>query len=445
MSEATTTDPAAGGSVITLPRGGGAVGGLGETFSPDPFTGTGNLSVPIEVPVGRSGLQPRLALAYSTGSPNGPFGLGWQLSVPGVARKTSHGVPRYVDDPVAERADVFLLSGAEDLVPVAGGYPGRVTYRPRTEGLFARVEHVRDATGDYWEVRGRDGLRHRYGTPRPAGAAPDWRDPAVVADPADAGRVFAWRITETRDPVGNLIAYAYRRDRGDEPGHRWDQPLLARISYADYGDPADPRFLVAVDLEYEPRPDPFSEHRAGFEVRTTLRCRTIRVTSHAADGVARLSREYRLDYAQAAFNGVSLLASVTATGIDDTAGAPATEQLPPLTFGYTGFDPAGRRFRPVTGPALPLDPLTDPSVALVDLRGAGLPDLVELGARQRYWRNTGGGRFAAPRPLDEAPPAALGGAGCACWTPTGTAGRTCWCRPASRAGPGRRRRPATSR
>jgi Salmonella virulence plasmid 65kDa B protein len=158
MSGVTQTDPAAGGSVMTLPKGGGAVGGLSETFTPDLFTGTGNLSVPIELPAGRLGVQPQLALAYSTGGPNGAFGLGWQVSLPGVARKTSRGVPRYVDDPGADRADVFLLSGAEDLVPVSGAYPGRVSYRPRTEGLFARIEHVRDASGDYWEVRSRDGL-----------------------------------------------------------------------------------------------------------------------------------------------------------------------------------------------------------------------------------------------------------------------------------------------
>ena len=37
---------------------------------------------------------------------------------------------------------MFILSGAEDLVPVSGTYPGPVTYRPRTEGLFAQIEHV---------------------------------------------------------------------------------------------------------------------------------------------------------------------------------------------------------------------------------------------------------------------------------------------------------------
>jgi hypothetical protein len=125
--------------VISLPNGGGAIKGLGEKFGPDPHTGTGNLSVPITVPPGRHGLQPDLTLTYSTGNGNGSFGLGWALSVPGVTRLTSKGVPTGDDT-----RDVFVLSGAEDLVPVPGGDANVQRYRPRTEGLFARIEHRRD-------------------------------------------------------------------------------------------------------------------------------------------------------------------------------------------------------------------------------------------------------------------------------------------------------------
>jgi hypothetical protein len=82
-------------SAISLPQGGGALQGLGEKFSPDLHTGTGNFSLPIAVPPGRNGFQPQLNLAYSTGNGNGALGLGWSLSVPGVARKTCHGIPRY--------------------------------------------------------------------------------------------------------------------------------------------------------------------------------------------------------------------------------------------------------------------------------------------------------------------------------------------------------------
>ncbi len=333
------------------------------------------------------------------------FLAGWVGASPDI-RITG---PRYLDGD-REASDVFVISGTEDLVPVLGTGAGRQRYRPRTEGLFARIEHVRDGTGDYREVRGKDGMRTRYGTPRPHDADAGWRDPAVTIAPGP-GQIFAWRITETADPCGNLIRYTYLRDHGDEPGHVWDQPLLARIDYADYGNRADPSFLVGVELIYEQRADPFSDYRAGFEIRGSLRCRTIRVTTHAADGAVRVAREYRFTYEQAPFNGASLLTRVDVVGIDDAVAPPRQQHLPPLTFGYAGFDPARRRFRPVTGPGLPASPLSDPNLALVDLRGNGLPDVVELGSTHRYWSNRGDGRFDLPRPILEAPPHALGDPG----------------------------------
>src|SRR5215470_1964651 len=66
---------------ISLPQGGGAVKGIGETFQPNLFSGTGNFSVPLFTCSGRNGFGPQLTLQYSTGNGNGPFGLGWQLSV----------------------------------------------------------------------------------------------------------------------------------------------------------------------------------------------------------------------------------------------------------------------------------------------------------------------------------------------------------------------------
>src|SRR5262245_56303967 len=406
------TDTTTAGSVISLPQGGGAVNGLGEKFNPDLFTGTGNFSVPIAVPPGRGGLQPQLSLSFSTGNGNGVFGHGWGLSLPGVSRKTSHGLPRYRDTATPDGpADTFILSGAEDLVPVAGAPAGRVRYRPRTEGLFARIEHVGDASGDFWEVRGRDGMITRYGSRRPDGAHVDWRDPAVVEDPARPGRVFAWKITETSDVFGNVIRYTYRRDRGEEPGHLWDQPLIARIEYADYGDRADPSFLCSVSFEYELRPDAFSDYRAGFEIRSSLRCTVIRTATHAADGVDRTVRENRSSYEQASFNGITRLARLDVVGVDDTDGVPRFEALPPLTFGYSEFDPSRRRFRPVEGGGLPPGGVGDPAMALVDLRGRGLADIVELGSSPRYWSNRGDGRFDLPRSMPEAPPHRLGDPG----------------------------------
>src|SRR6516164_3930009 len=97
---------------ITLPKGGGAVSGIGEKFAGNPVIGTGAMTVPVFTSPGRSGFGPQLALSYDSGAGNGPFGFGWTLSAPAITRKTDKGLPKYFD---AEESDIFILSGAEDL------------------------------------------------------------------------------------------------------------------------------------------------------------------------------------------------------------------------------------------------------------------------------------------------------------------------------------------
>lgn len=140
------------GQFISLPGGGGAIKGLGESFVPDIQTGTGQFSVPLAIPPGRNGLQPTLALTYSTAAGNGPLGLGWSVGIPAVARKTSKGVPLYHSPsaPLRER-DTFVFAGGEDLVPVLED-PSQSRYRPRTERLFEKVVHQHGQAHDYWEI-----------------------------------------------------------------------------------------------------------------------------------------------------------------------------------------------------------------------------------------------------------------------------------------------------
>src|SRR5437016_3322765 len=155
---------------IAVPKGGGALHGIGEKFAANPVTGTGSLTVPIAVSPGRAGFSPQLALSYDSGAGNGPFGLGWSLSLPAITRRTDRGLPKYQD---TDESDVFILSGAEDLVPVlvqdANGnwqreqLPDRngyavTRYRPRIEGLFSVIERwSRASDGDtYWRSISRD-------------------------------------------------------------------------------------------------------------------------------------------------------------------------------------------------------------------------------------------------------------------------------------------------
>jgi hypothetical protein len=411
--------------VISLPKGGGALQGIGEKFAPDLHTGTGNFTVPIALPPGRNGFQPQLNLVYSTGTGNSPYGLGWSLSIPGVSRKTSKGIPRYDD-----ATDTFVLSGAEDLVAVED--QERMTrYRPRTEGLFARILNHHDPDNDYWEVRSKDGLASFYGTPKPSNAAPNWTDPAVIRDPdpLKPHHVFAWKLTRTVDPFGNRIDYFYKRDAVQADGpHHWDQLYLSEMRYVDYGDPGSPQFLVTVKFTYEDRLDCFSDYRAGFEMRTVQRCTQIDVFTHAESDL--LTRTYHLIYldqqdppaAPLPANGVPLLNQIKVVGHDGDR----SEALPPLEFGDTVCAPGRRDFFPLTGPDLPPASLANPSYEQADLFGNGLPDILEMNGTVRYWRNLGQGTFDLPRAMRDAPACDSPTPVSSWWTPMGMDGLISW-------------------
>ncbi|WAJ34387.1 FG-GAP-like repeat-containing protein [Arthrobacter sp. FX8] len=325
---------------ISLPKGGGALRGIGEKFSANPATGTGSFSLPVSVSPGRSGFGPELALTYDSGAGNGIFGLGWNIGLPAIARKTDKGLPKYDD---ASESDVFILSGAEDLVPAfrltdtgdvvwdghnrpvpdaedRGGYH-IVRYRPRTEGLFARIERWTkddDRTEVFWRAITRDNVTSFYGLDRSS----------RIFDPDDEAHIFSWLICESCDDKGNGIQYEYKEEDGKgvdvalpyeqhhratacatqryiksirygnvvsrlhpEPPADWHQDWLfeAVFDYGeghyadlplDQGTPADEqhRFSQASRSsqgEWPVRPDPFSTYRAGFETRTYRRCHRV--------------------------------------------------------------------------------------------------------------------------------------------------------------------------
>lgn len=211
--------PPPGLPAVALPTGGGAIRSIGEEFKTDPSTGTVSLSIPVASSKGRSGFGPALQLSYDSGTGNGPFGLGWQLTLPSITRKTEKGLPSYDDD-----EDVFILAGAEDLVPalsddgagglsldaldrVVGGQRYRVLrYRPRVEGLYARIERWTRGDGDvHWRVITRENVTNIYGKDSQARLTDEVSNPP---------RIFSWLLQESRDAFGNVIQYSYKPEDG---------------------------------------------------------------------------------------------------------------------------------------------------------------------------------------------------------------------------------------
>ena len=360
-------------AAVTLPKGGGAIKGMGEKFAANPVTGTGSMTVPIATSPGRSGFGPQLSLSYDSGAGNGPFGFGWSLSLPSITRKTDKGIPRYED---AENSDVFILSGAEDLVPTGETVPPQVVngitysiqrYRPRIEGLFARIECWKADSGEtHWRSTTRDNITTLYGK----------NHDSKIFDPKDPNtehptRIFSWLICESYDDRGNRIVYEYKPENLEniDPAQAHEKNRLGGkvasanryLKFIKYGNqtPGQEDWLFQVTFDYSKpdstallnnpqnfdllsgspewwcRPDAFSSYRAGFEVRTYRLCRRVlmfhRFTELGTDWT--LVRSTDLTYQEGPIS--TYLIAAKQTGYVKKDGKYTQKSLPSLEFTYS--------------------------------------------------------------------------------------------------------------
>jgi hypothetical protein len=227
-SSGTSSDSSTSLPWISLPKGGGFIAGMGEKFKVNAVDGAGSATIPISITPGRGGITPSLSLGYNSGSGNGPFGLGWSLSEASITRKTSKGLPQYDD---ARDSDVFLLGGAEDLVPLFRqnehgetlsdhdtGLPiiheesrdGFIVRRhcPRIEGNFIRIERWTKISSReaHWRVTTPDNVTSIYGADKNSQIC----DPLRETD--QESRVFSWLLAEQYDSRGNAIIYEYKEE-----------------------------------------------------------------------------------------------------------------------------------------------------------------------------------------------------------------------------------------
>lgn len=441
----------------TLPKGGGAIRGIGEKFTMAAATGTASVSVPLAVSPGRAGLQPALSLSYSSGGGNGPFGLGWSLDVPAITRKTDKKLPEYHD---GRDSDVFILSGTEDLVrelaetPAGSGnwvpkvIPGTSTdpkierFRPRTEGLFARIERRTDSAGNvYWVSIDRNNVTSIYGR----------SSTARIVDPADPSRIFSWLLEATYDDRGNVIVYDYKtEDLDNVPSAVYEQPrrdgagvgaqkylktvrygnttpvvgtdltiddLTTNIDFCftlvfDYGEYHATAPTLAEAQTWPCRQDPFSTYKARFEIRTYRLCQRVLMfhsfselggTDLEGKAIPVLVRSTEFTYDESP--NVTYLKSVTQKGFIKNGSSYDDTAMPPVEFAYEKpqLSSTIRELDAASRSVLP--PVIDGrSHQWVDLDGEGIPGLLseERGA-WRYHRNLGGGRFGGPRVLPRTP------------------------------------------
>lgn len=433
---------------INLPKGGGAIRGLGEKFQANAVTGTGSLSVPLPITPGRNGFSPQLSLSYNSGSGNSAFGLGWDVGVPAITRKTDKELPTYND---AENEDTFILSGAEDLVPVlvkSGDEwhqpevvyrttplkPGTfavTAYRPRIEGLFARIEKWRhtDTREVHWQAITKENLTSVYGLTAQA----------RVAAHDDPKKVFSWLLERTYDTKGNIIAYEYKQENSEnipkditefqrlKYGFAFNQRYLKRVYYTPLAaDPNRYHFQLVLDygehttetieeqVPWSKRQDPFSQYKAGFEVRTYRLCRrALMFHNFPVNGGPddwQLVRALELSYQQKPT--MTFLTSLMQKGYQRIGAGYEVKSLPALEFAYTQpvIDTTIRTPDEESMANLPVG-LDNAAYQWVDLKGEGLAGILTYQAGQLYYKeNRGEGNFGGLQAVSKLPqPATAGG------------------------------------
>ncbi|MCU0643565.1 MAG: toxin, partial [bacterium] len=426
---------------ISLPKGGGAIRGIGEKFQMNPVTGTGALSVPIFTTPGRSDFYPKLSLNYDSGAGNGPFGLGWNLSIPSITRKTDKGLPKYQD---YEESDTFILSGAEDLVPAlvkddTGKWIPDTPqnnnsdydihrYRPRIEGLFARIEKWQHkTTGEiHWKSISKDNVTSIYGKSKNS----------RISDPDDDSRIFQWLLEESYDDKGNIIVYEYKQENNENIDSGLPQEknrlkngyanlYVKRILYGnqtpflkddwhfelvfDYGEHDLDMPDINESHSWPFRSDAFSSYRTGFEIRTQRLCRRVLMFHHFPDELEidpYLVRATKFEYQENLI--LTYLTSAKQIGYlwDSETNDYKTKELPPLEFGYSKVQ-IKDKIQSINAESLENLPigLDDKLYQWVDLDGEGISGiLTEQGGGWFYKRNLGNIPFDPEQLAPKNPP-----------------------------------------
>lgn len=263
--------------------------------------GTANISLPIDIPAGRNGIQPNLGLSYSSEGGNGWLGIGWNLNIPAIDVETRWGVPRYS---TALETESYLLSG-EQLTPMVQ----RESFKPRntvptTKQFYQRVEGsfnkiIRHGTSPktyWWQVTDRNGVNYYYGA-YSSGSGADTS--LTLTD--NSGNIAHWALAEVRDLHNNFVKYKYHNifHKGVSGGTVNGKQLYPKeITYTGHGT-TEGKYKIEFDINdvANPRQDIIISGRNGFKEVTAHLLRSIYVSYNN-----NFYRKYLLNYDEGAFN-----------------------------------------------------------------------------------------------------------------------------------------------
>jgi RHS repeat-associated protein len=397
LTPVTIPDGTGGSTTVDVPPAPppSRVGSLAGAFSISE-RGTSEYTVPIDVPPGRAGIQPSLALKYAASKSNGDIGMGWRLDglslitrCPRIHALDSRSGPvrgySTSSTPIETNGDYFCLDG-QRLVAVpgvngggTGAYGANGTEYRTLLDSFARIVSkqddgagiqlnpypgvpvlVREAQGpDSFQVWTKDGKILTFGG----------TIDSIVME-LDGPR-YSWLLSKVEDRAGNTMTVTYKTYRTLLAGSNNNvRPLYeiqpSVISYTGHGSDVGNRQVRFV-YEGQYRPDPsFKFLQGGIPVISVQRMS--RILTYVDNKPV---KNYRLVYEESGATQTSQIAKIFECTKDGDTHCKA-----PTQFEY--YNDAGYTLCNLDDPLSCSGPGISESASQFDMNGDGIPDYLMM-------------------------------------------------------------------
>ena len=271
--------------------------------------GQASYQIPIDLPPGRAGIQPKVSLSYNSQSGNGLVGIGWSLNAGSAISRCG---ATYAQDgftrAVTFNADTDRLCLNGQRLITSGSYGTSGTeYRTEMDSFVKVVQSgAINGASTSFTVHRPDGATATYGT-----------NANSRFIPSDLTTTLSWKVTQESWSSGkNTLDYKYDTSVAGEH-------LLSKIYYTGSGTTKGTRY---VEFNYEARNDNSLRYLSGGQLKSSRRLSQISTYLDSSNPVS----IYELNHSYSGASSRSILTSVQQCGFENSS----QQCAPPTVFNW---------------------------------------------------------------------------------------------------------------
>ena len=336
----------------------GPVGAMGGLFGVSPL-GSATYSIPIDVPLGVGGMEPKISIAYNSQSGNGLCGYGMNLTgLSSITRapknayhdNTTQGI-KYLAD------DALYLDGVRLILSSGTAGQNGAIYNPESDPFTKVITHgtCNSSSNNIWyEVQSSDGMVYWYTT-------------QLSYTNGSSQRIHSWYLTRAIQSTGNFIEFTY-----DQTEYYVYPVLIAYGTNSNQSNALSNTILFSYETRDDVIPVYFDGKKGSFNKRLkTITCKTN----------DQVFRTYTLNY-NTTGDGTGYKYS-RLTSVSEKNGQ--NESLPAIQFTWSYLPSTSHttNYAHIHTPGNLLNGATyvyaDQTYMAGDMNGDGLPDIVTVG------------------------------------------------------------------